>query len=239
MASRSAWLRLLLGLVIFSAAFGYLEAAVVMYLRGLYTPVRMHFHPAISADDLFPLITTEQLMSLGSAHTLRLKAELGRELATLIMLSSIALIAARSFREWLAGFVFCFGIWDIVFYLSLKLLLNWPASFLTWDILFLLPVPWAGPVIAPLIVAVSMVCAGISVLWLEHSGRPVLITWAQWTAIVLGGAIVVVAFMWDFRNTMSGGMPRPFNWTLFLAGEMLGLLAFGAALRNRQAKTKK
>src|SRR5690349_2988847 len=154
MPSKTQFWRTITGLVLFAIAFGYVEAAVVAYLRSIYTPLRAHFYPPSSAGELFPLLTLDQLRALGPEHTARLNTELGREFATLLMLSSVALVAARKPREWIAAFVLCFGIWDITFYAFLKLLLNWPASLLTWDILFLLPVPWVGPVIAPILVSI-------------------------------------------------------------------------------------
>jgi hypothetical protein len=233
MASRRQWWRVLVGLIIFGVAFGYLEAAVVPYLRAMYAPVRAHFYPTAPLGELFPLLTLQQLSALGPEHITRLKIELGRELATLAMLASLGLIVARTAREWIAAFVVCFGVWDIAFYVSLKLLLNWPASLLTWDILFLLPVPWVGPVIAPLLVSVSMIAAGVVVLWREYNNRPVYIARSRWAVIILGGAIVVAAFVWDFRNTGVGRSPNPFNWPLFLVGELTGLFAFASALRSR------
>jgi hypothetical protein len=233
MASRGQWWRLVVGLLIFGAAFGYLEAAVVAYLRSMYAPLRAHFYPTVPPGELFPLLTRDQLSVFGPEHAMRLKIELGRELATLAMLASVGLIAARRAREWIAAFVVCFGIWDIAFYLSLKLLLDWPASVFTWDILFLLPVPWVGPVIAPILVSISMIAAGLVVLWREYHERPVYIGRSRWAVIMLGGAIVVAAFVWDFRNTGMGRSPNPFNWILFFAGELTGLLAFATALRSR------
>jgi hypothetical protein len=233
MASSARWWRVVIGLVIFGAAFGYVEAAVVEYLRSMYAPLRAHFYPTVPPGELFPLLTLEQLSVLGSEHTARLRIELGREFATLTMLASVALIATRTAREWIAAFVICFGVWDIAFYLSLKLLLDWPASLLTWDILFLLPVPWVGPVIAPMLVSISMIAAGLVVLWREYNDRPIYIARSRWAVIILGGAIVVAAFVWDFRNTGMGRSPNPFNWILFFVGELMGLLAFVSALRTR------
>src|SRR5207248_2543256 len=158
------------------------------------------------------------------------KTELFREFATLAMLGSVALIAARQMREWVAAFLVCFGIWDIVFYLSLKMLLDWPPSLLTWDILFLLPVPWVGPVITPILVSVSMTGAGLIVLWREHHDKPVYITRSRWALILLGGVMIVGAFVWDFRNTAQGGNPNPFNWILFFAGELTGVAGFASSL---------
>ena len=87
------------------------------------------------------MATLDQLHEMGPEHVTRLKIELGREFATLLMLGGAALMVGRNLREWVAVFVACFGVWDIVFYLVLKALLNWPASLSTWDLLFLLPVP--------------------------------------------------------------------------------------------------
>ena len=227
------WWRVIVGLTLFSMAFGYVEADVVVYIRSIYTPMRAHFYPG-SANELFPLLTLEQLRILGPEHLLHFKAELGREFATLFMLAGAAIAAARNLREWVAAFLVCFGIWDITFYLSLKLLLQWPASLLTWDILFLVPVPWTGPVITPVLVSLSMIGSGLIVLWREYHGYPVYITSFRWGLILLGGVLIVAAFMWDFRNTASGGSPHSFNWFLFLTGEAVGLWSFAGSLQRNQ-----
>jgi hypothetical protein len=233
MASRGGWWRVVVGVLIFGVAFGYVEAAVVAYLRAMYAPLRAHFYPMVPPGELFPLLTLDQLRAIGPEHATRLETELGREFATLAMLAGVALIAARSAREWIAAFAVSFGVWDIAFYLSLKLLLNWPASLFTCDILFLLPVPWVGPVIAPILVSISMIGAGLVILWREYNNEPVHMAASRWAVIILGGAIVVAAFMWDFRNTAMGRSPNPFNWLVFFLGEVIGLLAFASALRSR------
>jgi len=86
------------------------EAAVVVYLRSIYNPLRVHFYPG-SSSELFPLLSLEQLRILGPEHVARLKIEIGREIATLLMLAGAALTAARKSREWVAAFLVCFGIW--------------------------------------------------------------------------------------------------------------------------------
>jgi hypothetical protein len=138
-----------------------------------------------------------------------------------------------------AEFLVCFGVWDITFYLFLKVLIDWPASPQTWDILFLLPVPWTGPVIAPVIVSFWMIGSGLLLLWREYNNKVVQITALQGTLIVLGGVLIVAAFMWDFRNTASGGNPNPFNWMLFIAGAATGLLSFFSSLRSRPEITRR
>jgi hypothetical protein len=230
MHSKTQFWRTVAGLVLFAVAFGYVEAAVVAYLRSIYTPVRAHFYAPSSAGELFPLLSLDQLRALGPEHIARLNTELGRELATLLMLSGVALTAARKPREWIAAFVLCFGIWDITFYGSLKVLLNWPASLLTWDILFLLPVPWVGPVIAPILVSVSMIIAGFLGLWLEYNENPFHMTRARWLFIGLGGLLVFAAFIYDFPNTARGGNPNAFRWDIFSIGEGIALLAFITAV---------
>ncbi len=227
------WRRAVLSLVLFGVSFGYVEAAVVVYLRHIYDPLRQEFYPQKAPGELFPLITPEQLQSKGPEYGRLLGTELIREFATLVMLGAAALAVASNFRQWLAGFVLVFGVWDLVFYASLKGLIGWPASLLTWDILFLLPLPWVGPVIAPCIVAGSMVWAGIVLLRRELSGKLLRPTPLHWIAIVGGGVLLMVAFMWDWRNTTAGNPPNPFNWFLFGAGELLSALAFVHAARQR------
>jgi hypothetical protein len=232
------WWKMFAGLVLFSVAFGYVEAAVVAYLRALYFPLRLHFFPGASASDLFPLLTLDQLQFAGSEHLARVRIELGREIATLLMLAGVALTATSKVREWVAAFLICFGIWDITFYAFLKVLLNWPESMLTWDILFLVPVPWVGPVIAPVIVSVTMIAAGVTVLWRERARVPVFIARSHWALILLGGCIVVAAFIADFVNTSRGGNPNAFHWGLFALGEIVGVGGFlAASLRRTPAES--
>jgi len=230
MISRSRPGRVLAGLVLFGVSFGYVEAAVVVYLRAIYEPMRQAAHPDRAAGDLFPLLRLEDLRAAGEVHVRRLATEVGREAATLVMLASAALLAARGSRSWFASFIIAFGVWDIFYYVFLKLLLDWPASLFTWDILFLIPVPWVGPVIAPALVAAVMVITGSIALWREAAGRPVRLGPWRWLAVVAGGAIIVAAFCWDYRNTSAGGYPNPFNWPLFGAGLLLGTAAFVHAL---------
>ncbi len=226
------WRRAVLSLTLFGFAFGYVEAAVVVYLRHIYDPVRQQLYPAKPPSDLFPLITSEQLNQQSPAYSRLLMTELGREFATLVMLGAAAAAVSMNFRQWLAGFVLAFGVWDLVFYLFLKVILGWPESLATWDILFLLPLPWVGPVLAPCLVAATMVWAGIVVLRRELSGTPVRISAVQSAGIVTGGAILMASFMWDWRNTMAGHPPNPFNWPLFALGELIGCGAFVLALRS-------
>jgi hypothetical protein len=183
------------------------------------------------------LITREQLEAVDSGHLRLISTEIAREAATMVMLASVGLAVAWNFNSWFAAFVIPFGVWDISYYIFLKVLIDWPRSLLEWDLLFLIPVPWVGPVLAPVLVSISMIAAGTILLWREWIDRPVRIGWPHWTAAVLGGLIVIVAFCWDYRRISTGAMPGAFPWWLFAIGEAVGLAAFVAALA-RSSRTR-
>jgi hypothetical protein len=225
---RPRWQQTVLSLFVFGIAFGYLEAAVVSYLRTIHSPTVQRFYPGRSPNDLFPLLTLEQARTAAPEQMRTLATEIGREAATLVMLAAIALAVARNTGEWAAAFAIAFGVWDILFYVFLKVLLDWPASLATWDILFLIPVPWVGPVMAPVIVSASMIGAGV---W--HLRRPVMLRAWNWAGITLGAIVIIVSFTLDYPNIMQGNMPRPFPWSVFLLGELLGVLSYAAATPKR------
>ena len=154
------------------------------------------------------------------------------------MLAAIALACAANSGQWAAAFVIAFGAWDLAFYGFLKLLLDWPASLFTWDILFLLPVPWVGPVLAPALVSVAMIAAGVWHLWIESSIGPVRIGPAHWAGMLGGAAIIILAFAMDYRNIMAARVPQPFHWAIFSLGMALGLgsYAIAAARMSRPSR---
>lgn len=223
------WKRRVFAVVLFGIAFGYLEAAVVSYLRALHEPVRQHYYPGRPASEMFPLLTVEQTRTAAPEQIRVIAVEIGREASTLVMLAAIALAVSQNAGQWTAAFVIAFGMWDLAFYAGLKLLLDWPASLLTWDILFLIPVPWAGPVLAPCLVDIAMIGAGIWHLQREAAGKPVQIAPWNWGGILLGGVILIVSFTLDWRNLLAGGLPHPFAWGIFSFGLMLGLLSYARA----------
>ena len=125
-------------LFIFAVAMGFLEAIVVVYVRELYYPEGFTFPlKALPAN----LVTIELI----------------RELCTFLMLGSVAWLSGKTLLRRLSAFLFTFGVWDIIYYAALKLFLDWPESLLTWDILFLIPITWVGPVLAPIICSVVMI----------------------------------------------------------------------------------
>src|SRR5580692_7184071 len=224
---RSQWVRSVLILALFSTAFGYLEAAVVSYLRILHEPARLRYYPHRPPAELFPLLTLEQLRAAGQEQQATLFAEIGREASTMAMLAAIALAVAGNARQWAAAFAIAFGVWDIVFYAGLKLLLDWPASLFTWDILFLIPVPWVGPVIAPMLVSVAMIIAGIWCLWREAASKPLQIGRWNTAGVLVGAFVIILSFTLDYRNILAGGMPHPFHWGVFSLGLAIGIGSYG------------
>ena len=134
-------------LIIFAVAMGFLEAIVVVYVRELYYPEGFAF----PLKELPPAIILIELI---------------REFTTMLMLGSVAWISGKIFLKRLSVFLFLFGIWDIIYYLALKIFLDWPESLLTWDILFLIPIAWVGPVLAPVICSIIMILMSLLFDWL-------------------------------------------------------------------------
>lgn len=198
---------------LFAVAMAYLEAAVVAYLRALYYPDGFEFPLVIIADRMAAI-------------------EVGREAATILMLFAVAAIAGTTRWERFALFSFIFGVWDIFYYLWLYLLLGWPPSLLTIDVLFLIPAPWIGPVLAPLLVSLSLIVGALLILSLDRRGAPFAMAGPVRIPAIAGGALVLLAFLIDCRAVLRGGMPPPFRWWLFVAGLGLGWAALLFGLRR-------
>ena len=138
MTTKNRWITVFL----FAAAMACVESAVVYYLRTMIdriVPYQPHPLPLIGG--------------LGPA-------ELVREAATLIMLLAVGLLAGRTWRSRLGYSAMAFGVWDILYYVFLKVLCGWPHSLMDWDILFLIPMPWWGPVLAPVSIAALLIMWG-------------------------------------------------------------------------------
>jgi hypothetical protein len=191
----------------------------VEYLRAIYYPLE-------NGGFRFPVITLDGLKAMGDEHVRRLAIEFGREIATLLMLGAVGVAAARNRREAWAHFMIAFGVWDIFYYVWLKAFIGWPENLMTWDLLFLVPVPWVSPVLAPVLISISMIAAGTIVLHCEAIGQPLRTRWVDWLMISSGGVIVIVAFCWDYRNIMDGGLPNPFPWLIFGLGLSLSAATF-------------
>lgn len=217
---------------IFSAAMAALESAVVVYLRALYYPGEFTV--------AFRLIDEKVVM-----------IEIFREIATIIMLAAVGFLAGKSPRERLAWFLLGFAVWDLCYYGWLKVFIDWPASILDWDILFLIPFTWLGPVLAPVICSLTMIALAIVLLF-----RQPAVSGVSWTLLVAGSVCILYTFLKDYgwlivghgflsdyvgilRNKefialASGYIPRAFEWRIFLVGELClvtGIFLHAAGLR--------
>lgn len=197
--------RLLL-LVAFALAMGYLEAAVVVYLRQLYYPQGF----------AFPMKQIPASLAL---------IELVREAATIVMILTLAFIFERTPRARLIAFMLIFGIWDISYYVWLKATVNWPDSLLTWDILFLIPFVWTGPVIAPVLVSLAMVASSAIFYSRRNRYEHVWISWIEWALVVVGASLILASFIANHRVALNGKIPTIFRWDIFALGLGLGVLA--------------
>ncbi len=201
---------------------GFLEAIVVVYVRELYYPQGFTFPLELLPPRIFVI-------------------ELVRELSTMIMLLSIGFLIGKSALEKFSWFIFSFGVWDIFYYVALKIFLNWPESILTWDILFLIPITWIGPVLAPLICSLTMIFFALSVF--TRIQTPKKIKSAFWWIILLGATLIFSSFIFDYTKLLIGEgyfsrggpslldpgftkailsyIPGKFQWGLFIVGELL------------------
>jgi hypothetical protein len=192
----------------------YVESAVVVYLRAIYYPQGFAF----PLDPLPPHMVV---------------IEIGREAATLVMLLGVAMLAGRERWERFPAFCVSFGVWDLFYYVWLWLLLGWPPSLLTWDVLFLIPVPWTGPVLAPVVVSVLLVAGGL-LLWRKGArGEPVRFPIPLRILAFAGALLVLGSFVLDFRLVLRQMEPPPFRWALFGIGVSLGVVALVLAVRKQ------
>ena len=217
-------------LAIFGMAMGFLEAMTVVYLRQRYFPQGFAF-------------------PLGSLppHTLALESL--REIATIVMLAITAMLGSRNPLQRFAYFAYVFGVWDLSYYAALKVLLNWPPCPLTWDVLFLIPVPWVAPVLAPMICSFIMIGIAGWIVFLQGEGYRVRVGGPEFGLIILGVLMVLWTFTSDccgifvrecyqmksytlprnehFLKIIGQYKPTYYDWPLFALGQILilGVLA--------------
>ena len=186
----------------------WVEAAVVVYLRRLYYP-----------DD--PLA----LFPMRIWRTSDLVVEIGREAATIVMILAVSLLAVSGKTRRTAAFLFVFGLWDLFYYLWLKLALGWPVSWGDWDILFLIPWAWLAPWFTPAVAALLFALWGGGVLAREtHAPVP-----RQASLLALSGLTLMLASFLEPALPLLGQSPEAatrfvpsrFLWALYLPGAAL------------------
>ena len=193
--------------VVFAIAMAWVESASVFYIRS--------FVDRIEPYQVNPL----------PIHGALGNVELWREAATLVMLATIGMLAGSTWRRRAGYAAIAFGVWDIFYYVFLRLISGWPATLLDWDILFLLPLPWWGPVLAPVSIALLMIVWGTLATQSDDA-----VVEARWPW-VLGSAGIMLAlgvFMIDAWRALPDGrdavlqvLPTTFNWPLFAVALLL------------------
>jgi hypothetical protein len=196
--------------VVFAVGMAWVEAACVYYLRVLTGRLEPY-----QADPL----------PLGG---LLGQVELVREATTLLMLMMVGALAARTWSKRLAYALIAFGVWDIFYYVFLRVITDWPRSLFDWDVLFLLPLPWWGPVWAPVAIALLMIVWGTLATQFRESLSTTAFTRTVWVAAALGTTLALYVFMADAIRSLPQGieatrsvLPTSFNWSLFCAALML------------------
>jgi hypothetical protein len=148
---------------IFSVAFGFVEAAVAVYLSAA-ADLLPGYTGTLSEVQRLAKATPPETLSISQFPESLLEVEVLREAATIVMLVSVALLAASKARERCAVFLWTFALWDVSYYAGLWATIRWPTSLIDFDLLFLIPEPWIAQVWFPLLVSVlTLVAVGFSI----------------------------------------------------------------------------
>jgi hypothetical protein len=187
--------------MVFAVAMAWMEAACVFYIRMLVNRIEPY-----QANPL-PMNA-----ALGNV-------ELWREASTLVMIAVVGLLAGRTWRRRAGYAAVAFGAWDIFYYVFLRMMCGWPRTLSDWDILFLLPLPWWGPVLAPVSIALVMILWGT--LASQSDDRATGRRW-RWAFGSAGVTLALGVFMIDAWRALPGGrdavlqvLPTTFNWPMF------------------------
>jgi hypothetical protein len=198
LVKRFSWLS------VYAIAMAFLEAVVVAYIREL---LRLSHRTELDSYAMM---------------------EAWREAATIIMLVAVGWLTGRNKIDRLAYGLFAFAVWDIWYYIWLKVLVDWPKTLLDWDTLFLIPFPWLGPVLSPVMIA-GLICV-VAVLTVYQVDREEVprITAVRGGMALCGALLALYVFMAGaIRVWISGGtnwgstQPGVFNWPLFLIAFIL------------------
>ncbi|MBF6606314.1 MAG: hypothetical protein IVW53_12100 [Chloroflexi bacterium] len=214
MAPRSGFGSTAFVVLAYGVAMGYLEAAVVVYLRAAI---------GLTPAGMVPIHDPTAFRAFADV-------EVAREFATLVMIAAVGWLAGRRGLERLAWAAVVFGVWDIVYYLGLRLLIGWPPSPAAWDVLFLSPMPWLAPVWAPFVVSSALVGFGLAGAHRLRTGRPIAVGRGRLLAALAGGGLVILSFLVDSNRVLSGDTSGWTGWPLFWSGMVLAALTTATAL---------
>jgi len=209
-------------IVIFSIAFAYIEAAVVVYLREI-------FHPD---GFTFPLTN----FGISPLWKQLLLTEIGREAATLVLILTGAWLFGRNLRQRFAYFLTIFAVWDIFYYVWLKILIDWPSSIMDWDILFLIPITWAGPLLAPVLISLTLLLFAVIILYRDSCASGIKVTLMDWLGFSLAGLVVVICFCIAGPHITEPDFQSHFYWPVFAAGLLSAAALFLKCLLKSKCK---
>lgn len=191
----------------FAIAMAWVEAASVFYIRALVGRIDPYQPDPLPVNGALGYV------------------EQWREAATLVMIAALGILAGRTWRRRIGYAALAFGAWDIFYYVFLRLISGWPRTLLDWDVLFLLPLPWWGPVLAPVCVALVMILWGTLATQSDAVAGDARWAWALgWLGIVLA----LTVFMIDAWRALPEGraavlhvLPTRFNWPVFWVALLL------------------
>ena len=198
--------------VLFSIAFAYIESAVVVYLRAIFHPDGFRF----------PL----EVFGITPIWRKFLLIEIGREAATIVLIFTGSYLVGRNRQQRVACFLIIFAVWDIFYYIWLKVLIDWPASLMDWDILFLIPVTWASPVLAPVLVSLVMLAFACVVLYLDSLNRVIKVSWFERLGLFTAAVIIIISFCVAGLHISQSAFSSYFSWLMFLGGLISAVLFF-------------
>ncbi|MCK5822648.1 MAG: hypothetical protein KAG95_01500 [Bacteroidales bacterium] len=222
-------LKTIFWIIVFAVSMGFFESAIVIYLRQIIYP----------GGFVFPLQPIDKELAT---------IEIIREAFSMLMLLSVSILTGKSAITRFAYFLFSFAVWDIFYYIFLKMLINWPESLMTMDILFLLPVTWIGPVIAPLILSFIMILLALLILYFSFRNKYVQLKTRELLILIIGSLIIIISFTIDYTNFIISHYsfvkiwslpvndlfkvsvkyyPENFHWNIFGVGVIFILIGIG------------
>ena len=211
--------RPLIWLVVFSVGMAFVETAVVVYLRHIFYPDGFVFPLRLVAD-------------MGSGAGSLLLTEVLREVATLVMLTAVAFLTGRTAPQRWACFMIAFSVWDIFYYVFLKLVIDWPATIFDLDVLFIIPWPWIAPVLAPVIISIVMIFSGLLIYVRQRQGYSFKIGRCGLLLVLIAIALMLFTFLWDTPAAYGRAHPRAYLYPLLAVGVIIWLIAFVRAFRG-------
>ena len=166
------------------------------------------------------------------------------------MLGNISVLVGKNKNTRLAYFLLTFATWDIFYYVFLKFLLDWPATLLDWDILFLIPITWVGPVLSPMICSLVMLFISFLVLYLDHRGKAAVFKIQEWILITMGSLVIFYTFIRDYalliistpnineqiQQRILQYIPNQYQWLWFWVG--IGLIIIAIILWTKRTLKK-